>query len=348
MANYKIKLTPVDYFFFGGEKHSINKKTGEPESNYYVESNPYPQQTTLLGLIRYYLLLKNNDIFNGNKITDKGKASEFIGDCSFDYNQKTKKYGKIISLSGLYFCNGENNYFFAPLDIDFTIKNFLLFKEDKIYNAKDHYDEICQQIFNENGEIIKLSEIVKDSPRVGNEKSEKGESKEDKFYKQNFKSLSSGWGFCVDAEIEDGAGVPENDSLFVPFGGEKSFFKMEVSRLEPAKFKMPDNLKKNLASIICMSDCMVDSSILNHSKIAVTRYVSFRNLKSSVKDTEKYSGLSDKDSTQLNRGSRYNLLMRGSVLYFEDNEKLEKAEELISNQSHCKIIGFNDIITNKL
>ena len=43
MAQYKIKITPLQYYFFGGEKHDEEFKI-----NYSVESLDYPQQTTIL------------------------------------------------------------------------------------------------------------------------------------------------------------------------------------------------------------------------------------------------------------------------------------------------------------
>jgi len=351
MANYQIKLTPIDTFFFGGEKHI--EKNGKIETNYFVESNLYPQQTTLLGLLRYYLLLKNNIVFDGKKITDKIEAARIIGDSSFDYNTPPQDYGKIKSISPLYFHGDNQCFFYAPLDVDFKMTNFQLSKmkdgNDTNYNAKDFYYDICQQVISDKGDKKKLSVIIEDAMQVGNEKAAKGESKEDKFYKQNSKRMKSGWCFCFDAEIADNAGIPQNDALFIPFGGEKSFFKMEVDKKDPVAFTPPKNFVRNKSYILCISDCFVDPGFLEKSELSVNRYVSFRNLKSKVKGTEKYSGLSKNDPEQLSRSDRFNLLQRGSILYFDSNEKLEEVAEIIQSKenTHCKTIGFNHIITIK-
>jgi len=359
MANYQIKLTPVDTFFFGGEKHTEQDR--KLETNYFVESNLYPQQTTLLGLLRYYLLLKNPSVFQNNRITDKKEAAKIIGSSSFDYNSPPKDYGKISSIGPLYLHNNNQNYFFASLDIAFEMEDFQLKKvkdgKKTDYNAKDHFRDICQYIVNDTGQKMKLYDdfkknpVIYDASQVGNEKAEKGASKKEKdnkFYKQNAKKMQFGWNFCFDAEIADDAGVPEkNEELFIPCGGEKSFFKMEVIKQAPASFSVPDSFKRSKPFILCLSDCFVSSDILKETALAISRFVSFRNMKTSVQDTEKYSGFSQNDKQQPSRSSRFNLLQRGSVLYFENEDKLKDAKVKIEadDKNHCKKIGFNKILT---
>lgn len=351
MANYHIKLTPVDTFFFGGEKHI--EKDGKLETNYFVESNLYPQQTTLLGLLRYYLLLKNPSVFQNNKIIKDKRtdAAKIIGSSSFDYCHPNNSFGKIITIGHLYFQYKSQNYFFAPLDIDFEIEEFQLKKVNVPYNAKDHFLDICQHLVNNKGDKVKLNKIITDFPQVGNEKAEKGASKEEKdnkFYKQNAKKIQPDWSFCFDAEIADGAGIPvKNEELFIPFGSEKSFFKMEVKNQAPASFSAPDNFKRSKPFILCLSDCFASSDILKKSPLTISRYVSFRNIQSKVEETEKYSGLSQTDNKQLSRSKRYNLLQRGSILYFEDIQKWDEVKKLIeaNDKEHCKTIGFNKILT---
>jgi CRISPR-associated protein Cmr3 len=349
MANYQIKLTPVDSFFFGGEKHI--EKGGKLESNYFVESNLYPQQTTLLGLLRYYLLLKNPKVFSNNKINNQTDATNIIGPSSFDYHKTPDNYGKILSVGPLYFQNKTKNYFFAPLDIDFEMDGFQLIKKKDgkktDYNAKDHYYDICQYLINSGGTKLKLSEIISDVQQVGNEKTRKGEDKDNKFYKQNAKRMQNDWSFCFDADISDGANVPDKDELFIPFGGEKSFFKMKVKKQKPASFTIPNNYKRVEHFILCISDCFVSSDIITNCQLSINRYVSFRNIKTIVKQTMKYSGFSQSDPLQPKRSNRFNLLQRGSILYFEKKTKMEEAKKMIeaNDKKHCITIGFNKIIT---
>lgn len=341
MANYQIKLTPVDTFFFGGEKHDENL-----EMNYFVESLPYPQQTTLLGFLRYLLLVKNTGVFDRRIITDQNAASGLIGESSFDFNEPPVNYGKIIALSPLYLSYKNEAYFIAPFDYGFDLNGGLQLSFGGInYNAKAHYSLISElKLINNKGEVAKLSSIVSDAEQVGNEKAESGEPRDKKFYKQFSKRLHDGWSFCVDAELQEGAGVADGDVLFLPFGGEKSYFKVEVKQQEKKSFALSEKFKRNTPYIFCASDCFVDGSVVKEADFAVTNYVSFRNLQSKVNVTTKYSVLSATDERELKRSSRFNLLQRGSILYFKSKEKLDEALSKFQ-QPHCQTIGFNHIIT---
>ena len=290
MANFQIKLTPVETFFFGGEKHSINT-SGEPVSDYFSESNLYPQQTTLLGLTRYLLLIKNDTIFKKNKIIDKAKASEYIGESSFDFSNQASGYGKIRAISPLYFTHENENYFFAPFDYGSDLlENFVLAKEidNEIeeYTAKEKNKFLQQTVVSNSGDAKVIEDMVKSSPMVGNEKSEDGTSKENAFYKQNMKYLAAGWSFAFDSEIEEDAGISDIDELFVPFGGEKCYFKVEISKKPKAEPTVPANYQRSQFTIICLSDAflvdtsLVDTSLLNKSDFAINDFVSFRNLQS--------------------------------------------------------------------
>ena len=112
MYTYLIKLTPLDKFFFG------QKKTfGDDNANYFVYSSHFPQQTTLLGLLRYQLLqIAGEEVFKDNKIQDEHKAGELIGKQSFSPFVKDKlQFGIIQSLSPVFIIDkkekDEKEYF---------------------------------------------------------------------------------------------------------------------------------------------------------------------------------------------------------------------------------------------
>ena len=114
MYTYLIKLTPLDKFFFG------QKKTfGDDNANYFVYSSHFPQQTALLGLLRYQLLqIAGDEVFKDNKIQDEHKAGELIGKQSFSPFVKDKlQFGIIQSLSPVFIIDkkkkdeGKEEYF---------------------------------------------------------------------------------------------------------------------------------------------------------------------------------------------------------------------------------------------
>ena len=78
MATYRIELKPVETFFFGGEITFGNFQ------NYLVKSNFFPQQTTLLGMVRkrlldqYGLIDENGRILQIDKNVDAATAGQDI------------------------------------------------------------------------------------------------------------------------------------------------------------------------------------------------------------------------------------------------------------------------------
>ncbi|KKC51150.1 type III-B CRISPR module-associated protein Cmr3 [Porphyromonas gulae] len=144
MSNYLIKLTPLDKFFFG------QKKTfGDDNANYFVYSSHFPQQTALLGLLRYQLLqIAGEDVFKDNKIQDTNKAAELIGEQSFSPFVKDKlQFGIIESLSPVFIIDKKNDEgkeeHFLPVG-----KRFQKEKEEDPYNLLHlSCEDECPPIF---------------------------------------------------------------------------------------------------------------------------------------------------------------------------------------------------------
>ena len=145
MSNYLIKLTPLDKFFFG------QKKTfGDDNANYFVYSSHFPQQTALLGLLRYQLLqIAGEDVFKDNKIQDTNKAAKLIGEQSFSPFVKDKlQFGVIQSLSPVFIIDKKKNNegkeeYFLPVGRRFQKK-----KEKAPYNLLHLFcEDECPPIF---------------------------------------------------------------------------------------------------------------------------------------------------------------------------------------------------------
>ncbi len=110
MSKYLIKLKPLTSFFFGGEE-----TFGEGEVNYSVKSNYLPQQTTLLGMLRYELLAQNGLL--GSDPIEK-KWAELIGDKSFENSENgyTSSFGAISKLSPVFIIDDETPYIVEAMD----------------------------------------------------------------------------------------------------------------------------------------------------------------------------------------------------------------------------------------
>ncbi|NLK92337.1 MAG: hypothetical protein GX273_04280, partial [Bacteroidales bacterium] len=215
MCKYQILLTPVEAYFFGGEKHS--KSQQGIVMDYFVRSELYPQQTTLLGVLRYYLLMKNQCL-NPQKIGKTNEANQLIGKISFSYANSGEEqgFGKIKKISPLYFekkhsCFYKENqkYLIPPLDNQFRLKKeygeYLL----EGYDAKKGYPSVLMNIV-DNDSVVDFFKDVNKSPdsdfvflqvdTVGNKKGLKGKSVDDGFYKQVRYILNTDWYFSFEAE----------------------------------------------------------------------------------------------------------------------------------------------------
>ena len=94
MTRYLITLTPVGMFFFGGEE-TFGDGTND---NYFARSNSFPQQTTLLGMLRKEVLVREKvfkEKINDYTPDDKKRMAALIGDRSFQLEGGDQDFGKI-------------------------------------------------------------------------------------------------------------------------------------------------------------------------------------------------------------------------------------------------------------
>lgn len=145
MSKYLIKLKPIGKYFFGGDMtfevgDKSNKDYNSKYSSYIIESNKFPQQTSLLGMLRYLLLTKTKspEVFslNENRITNKDAAAKIIGQASFSVIQNHKldekegsRFGKIDSIGPCFLLHEyskegrliEEYFLSAPKDSQFIV-----------------------------------------------------------------------------------------------------------------------------------------------------------------------------------------------------------------------------------
>jgi len=363
MPNYQIKFTPVDTYFFGGEKHRLKKGANNQDrliANYFVESNPYPQQTTLLGCLRYYLLFCNKLLLNsGSTSVQKDDAKQLIGEKSFEYGG-LNDFKTIAKISSLYFLKDEEAYHFAPFDIDFDFLNEkILQKDNKNFKAKDHnnynkYSICSHQLISMNNEQISLNDIVKTESQVGNKIAKPNDPNTEGFYKMNKKKLKQGWSFAVDVEFDeaiikqnDAYKLPNGEAQFLPFGGEKSIFKIEAKEQQAQQFALPKNFSRTKPFIYLTSDAFAKNDLMKLVEIGINQFVSFRCLTSNISTTTHFNDLPEHQNKKggIARSKRHQLLKRGSTLYFKNNQDRDTFISALEKGNENNI-GFNKYLTN--
>lgn len=345
---YLVKLTPHDKFFFGGEN-----TFGEGASkNYFVKSNYYPQQTTLLGLIRYQLLAQNG-LLKNNKISNETEAEKLIGPESFKLNNGFS-IGVVKSLSPVFLSNSKGEYLFpSNREYQYTDKN-----KDKInttildfyqlngttnitenfipyldkYDPKLELPELLIQ--NKSNEIYKHEEIFIAHKQTGIRKNYKGVTEDNAYYIQVFYKLKD-YSFAFIVEIDDDKNLASQP--LVVLGAEQSKFRMDVAQTE-IEFDnlVPDYEKStNSPKVILVSDTYLSNEIFNHCDFAITDTVDFRSMISSVKSTKNYAKLG---GAGLNIDDKYNFFKRGSVFY-GNTDKI--TEFIVKDNDSLKKLGYN-------
>jgi len=361
-----IKLTPLDKFFFGGEK-TFGMSGNE---NYLIRSEYFPQQTTLLGMLRR-VLLEQCGLLSPHtnwQIEDRGSAEKIIGGQSFqiDGSSTPQDFKVIQRLSPVFLVHEGERYFPCPIDHSFTLvaelgASFLVNAGGKkatipILNGYDPKNPPDRKWISESGKTEIEDDIFKISPRPGVWKGSRGEEEEEGYYKQYFVKFNGSWCFAFYGELNESIIPAElnkayGDSLKstqVVLGKERSTFTMEVAQTKgesddlffPANLKLM-NMAVNWQKIIFMSDSYVDNNIYDNCFFGFTDTSNFRFIETNVSRTKLYSNLTSHKSKveQAIKSGKYNLLKKGSVLYVE-NDNLPGIKAQLDNK-RFRQIGYN-------
>ena len=131
-GTFLIKLQPLDRFFFGGDV-----TFGQNNEDYFVRSLKYPQQTTLLGMLRYILLLQNDLLDEKGKVKDYKKANNLIGTDSFDPNEQGQSFGVIQNLSPIFIYGPEGPLFVQSREFgETTLEDIVTEEKRKRFTTK--------------------------------------------------------------------------------------------------------------------------------------------------------------------------------------------------------------------
>ena len=351
MTKYLVKIKPADMFFFGQEEKYRPKKEGKQikyEADYYQESAYFPQQTTLLGALRYLLLQINGQL----PIINEEVATELIGPESFAIGKNKKMdFGKISNISPVYLMmDGE---FYAPAY--------------KYINAEDNKALLIQQSQNQSFEIFGYNEktglattlvniqddtkhlkYLRDNEqendteyvfipveKVGIDKYKRTEA----FYKQVFYKFNNDKEifFAMEVELETGSGIKSNEEYFVPMGAEKQVFIWEF--VEGGKIpEVKTNLQiqsPGITVILLLADTFIGGESANDLPLfAISETKPFRFLTSKVQKNCHY-GKYNKTK------QKYNLFERGSLFFFDKKDKADAFMAHINVFQNFKQIGYN-------
>ncbi len=354
MSKYQITLTPIDKFFFGGDMTFMvgNKEDdefNEKFSSYIIRSSLFPQQTSLLGMLRFFVLRNAGEkVFKDGKIADKGKASEIIGKRSFSVNDNHAEndFGQIKSITHVRIRKsmGGNT---SDLEIMPLYSQKVTFKDNSVgvynfqktsipemdgYNAKDG----LRTMLTDGDELMdKFTEDL----RVGINRNIKDGKTEDKaLFKQISYRFNNKDGahycFVFEAEVDDSMLLDKYSGQIVSIGGDNSQFVIGISKDTQNHSEVP-SIKD---AVYLLSPTYLRREEAQNAIFAITELRPFRFLESEMDKVNSYHIL----KRQLNRSRKYMLYAPGSIFYFENTSQKEEFIKAIESKQEFRQIGYNE------
>ncbi|MCK4258643.1 MAG: hypothetical protein KAX49_06680 [Halanaerobiales bacterium] len=367
MKTYLVRLKPLDYFFFGSERgyrnYSQNDSfAGKDDLTYYLCSRKFPQQTSLLGMLRQEILVQERIIKSDRsqyESNDISRMKKLIGEASFNMDDCDKKqnFGSINDISPiLLYKNKEGKKEFimsAPLDhkvssekissekycpfkleeqpdlkLRANLEYFQPFKVEKDTDneKKKEYNPkngLVDGLMNLNAAmVISNDKVFIPFEKVGNNLN----LKEDGFYKQIYYTLAK-----ENSSEYEFAFFLKTDYSFkksiVHLGKDKSTFQIifEETKKDFDQIISESKLYQDHNKIILVSDCYLPQKIDGIS-FAIRKGVSFRNLRG----LQRMSRIPQK----------YNFWERGSVIYVKKGQK-DVVLKKIRAYKNLYQIGYN-------
>ncbi len=365
---YLIKLYPTGPFFFGGE----TTFGAGLRRNYLARSEDLPQQTTLLGLLRYQLLAQNKQI----PIADKQVAENLIGPASFRVEDGTN-FGLINALSPVFLMKGETAYRLNPVDDAIFLKADETDPKKKIlhrkpltpiaasipgkayvsgrllneipnlidFNHKTHYQKRFTNAIDNH--TFEKDKVLCPIEHIGIQKSRDGQTLTNAFFKQTLLQFPTlDWSFAFYADL--GTEYEHNQKnkrllnlagALVTLGGEQALFKMVIKAMSDEPKDKPIAAYKELFGL-------ESAGSSERIELLSDAYVTddlYEHCRLAYTDTISFRAI--KTTVQNTRHyhnhpqktERLELLKRGSVLWSTDPEKTTAVLENALFQT----IGYN-------
>lgn len=356
-------LKPVEPYFLGGERNFVFGEQAKDKVDYYITSEDSPQQSTILGMVRYLMLSKAgllSDMYYGSdkERRDKAKArnveirsqqAELIGRQGFFFEDQkpAQDYGKLYSISPLFLVNAENHRMVrTPLNHVAGEAEYQPFAMQDGYvtengtesilpidfKAKDWLTDSFVDLDDETHKIVKRDDIFncKEHTRIG-----RGEE-EDGYFKMVYKHLSEGYKLGFYCQAEEDA-LPKADIVYLGLG--KSAFQFTAVDADGeglAEFitKIQSLAGCDKADVYyAVSDLFLDISEEDKAQFAYTIIEKklFRTL-DSLPDSTSYR-------TSRRKSELLQLIRAGSVFYLKKGTGEELMKKLA--QPGIRQAGFN-------
>lgn len=162
MSRYLVTLKPVEAFFFGGERtfEFYDENNKKELQNNIIKSSMFPQQTSVLGMLRKEILNIKKLIKEDWDYKDKDKIEKYIGPESFNIDKEEQDFGIIKEISPVFLAeihNGKYNFIMKiPKDHNkanaHKVQLPINYRKKLVFNKVKLTKEVCRYVplkFNE-------------------------------------------------------------------------------------------------------------------------------------------------------------------------------------------------------
>lgn len=360
---FRFTFTPIDGYFFGGENSFANGA-----DTYFSRSNIIPQQTAVLGALRYYLLVSGSILRDGTIGNDE-EAQALIGKESYQVGKPWTEsgLGVIQAISPIFFSSGKQLFRIADNVRTYTLIecagstkiawNPTLRQEGGAvlagYNHKSNHDK---GLFDAACNFIKLDELLRRGNKVGITKVVGPRKDQNGFYRQEHIHLVDNWRFAFDAKLtmeytfKAGGEVVVKPLVLkdaiITMGADRSAFHVQSQEISMETLDYSNVFSApatNFPALILLSDGILPESIYRKTLYAIGESVSFRQLYSTTSKSVDYHRLPSNSRTGQSAPSRSGLsyaLRAGSILYFKNADLRDEAADWLFS-SDARHVGYN-------
>ncbi|MBU1821742.1 MAG: hypothetical protein KKG00_09575 [Bacteroidetes bacterium] len=334
---YLVTLSPRGKFFFGGDRTF----SSEERQSYYSHSTYFPQQTAVLGMLRF-ALLQHHGLLSQPADTIKS----LVGATGFGLD--ATEYGQITNLSPVFIQEGEKAWISTGFDQQSYGNLSPTEGTEGSPQKMEGYDpkkwlEARYVSLPEASTVVSNSYFFTPISQVGNAKDRRGKSKQDAFFKQDHldfkrdkdKDYQKKFAFAFELETTAALDLPPVSTVFL---GAESVFSMKLSVVTSSLFDRiegENNLLKDKppasSKLVLLSDAYVsqlDALKASAGMIVTDGPIPFKFNKPKSAD---YYGKPD-------RSEQFQLLSRGTVIYPTD---LGKICQLLEAETAFRTIGYN-------
>lgn len=330
MAQFLVRFTPLEPYFFGGDK-TFSFEECEKQT-YFIFSEMLPQQTTFLGALRYFFLPEKDPL----KV---GQYAHLVGAESFDVRQEMPQdFGVIRRISPFFLLRGEEVLVRTPMDHQVGNEYYTPFGNFQTMQTTEGLKEYTEDFDAKNGvadgfmsldsgRVYPIGDLIAKQEKVRTTTDEEGSSR---VYHREYCRLKQGFSFAVFAELD-----VEPDTLSVSkviyLGQRKSAFSLQFFEAEGEHERIRTKVSSmlNRETVYFFGDALAFHSIYEKSSFSVTQLVNYRSFMTRADSIEKGKRL-------------YHLIRGGSILRCGDEAYQELCRRIsIENYQN---IGWNHII----